>query len=309
MHSRCLQPQPFAYDEAEVSHTDVASYAILAGTWLLVLLCLLAFSSCGCWAGCKRCEPRVGGARSNDEHAALRQGASSGADARVQSRQLRVAADPECGGLCCDNFNTHCARFSLLAMALLALCLPLAALSLDSWSMSRDSNVLLRAPFTLVETVEGTRGVSVRRLRDADGHGDGGAQVSYTYDCSSGSHLANLECQVHAVAGVHALAAAALAAMSAALILAMAAADLCCRSSHMHPWSKRDAPGIDDASRSAGSSSSSSSMAMLPAAQKARRPSCERRVANDCLTGCIKRVDIAWVSCCRTTESRRTSGE
>jgi hypothetical protein len=216
---QCFQPQPFAFDEPKFTVADQGVFLFLGLSWMVLVIALLAFGGLCCWRG--KLAPKPGDARSSDDHAALR------GPSNVKPRRMRV--DPECGGLCCSDLSTPCARGGLFLLCALSLALPLVSLALDVWGQSTEENALLRQPFTMVQTTEGIQQVRVS-LEDQEDHTSPAGITSYAYDCSSGSEYAQAECRIHSIAGMHALVCGALAATCALAVVLMSMVDLCC------PW-------------------------------------------------------------------------
>jgi len=217
---RCFQPQPFAVNEANFTIADEGVFAYLTVVWAALVVAVMAFVGLACWKG--KLVPQPGEARSSDDHAALR------GPENVKPHRLRV--DPECGGLCCSDLSTPCARACLFALSLLMLALPLVSLGLDSWSQSTDETgnaPLLHPPFTVVQTIEGAQQVYVS-LEDSKGHRDQHGITAYAYECDNGSKFAAAECKLHAIAGIHTLVAGGIAALCALVVVLMALTDLCC---------------------------------------------------------------------------------
>ena len=252
---QCYEQLPYLVATASLTTRDYVSFSLGAATWLALLALLAVFG--GCTPCCEKWTPQPGQAHSNsglledqDQHQHQHQHQNQNQDQQhlehsqayehehehehgdedgANDSQAAANDSGGCCSLCCccfDSLNSSLGRLVLWLVSALSLCSLVVGLVVDSWSVSRLSTLLVGPADNPVTTLEGLAWATVSLSSSAQ------PPVSYSYDCAApgASDSAHLECQMHAVAGIHALVCGILAGVAGLASLAMASNDVCCSS-------------------------------------------------------------------------------
>lgn len=231
---QCFVPTPYQHEQTTLTQTDNTVFILIGVCAFLFIGATYLFSCCGC-----RClVPQYGDARKRTPEEMME-------ERRRQHHLNRYDQDEDSEDEyegrpkgCCKTFNNACGRILLWFLALVTLCLSIAALALDVWSFSHLPSSP-SAPSTYI--AEGVlqnyiwfNRVSLSALIRAPS-----SATSFSYDCSSAEEAALTECYVHFAGGLATLVMGVLSTLCAGIVVLQATSNLCCSSKFL-PEAKYD---------------------------------------------------------------------